>query len=85
MPRRKWIDKHNPSTKTYQLLYRSQDDPLLNDDSAGERALFAVGQDGESSASKQTPHQAGLHLEDLEDSLDFESMRDNEGEAAEHG
>lgn len=26
-----------------------------------------------------------LHIEDLEDDLDFDSMRDNEGEAAEHG
>ncbi|KAJ9660666.1 Protein ltv1 [Neophaeococcomyces mojaviensis] len=85
MPRRKWIDKHNPSTKTYQLLYRSQDDPLLNDDNAGERALFEVGHKGESSARSPVSHPAGLHLADLEDDLDFESMRDNEGEAAEHG
>jgi protein LTV1 len=27
----------------------------------------------------------GLHLQDLEDDLDFDDMRENEGEAAEHG
>lgn len=88
MARKKWIDKNNPETQTYQLLYRSQNDPqLLNDENAGERALFAVGQKDVASSSKsqaEAEHRA-LHLADLEDDLDFESMRDNEGEAAEHG
>ena len=86
MPRKKWINKNNPTTQTYQLLYRSQDDPLLNDEAAGDRALFAIsGKKGQSSA--QVQRSAGLHLADLEDGddLDFDSMRDNEGEAAEHG
>lgn len=87
MPRKKWIDKNNPNTQTFQLLYRSQDDPLLNDEEAGDRALFAVGKKGQSSSSSSSQPQGGLHLADLEDGddLDFESMRDNEGEAAEHG
>lgn len=88
MARKKWIDKNNPTTQTYQLLYRSQDDPqLLGDEKAGERALFAVGQKPVASSSQsqaEREHRA-LHLADLEDELDFESMRDNEGEAAEHG
>ncbi|KAK5096922.1 Protein ltv1 [Lithohypha guttulata] len=92
MPRKKWIDKNNPTTQTYALLYRSQDDPLLNDDTAGDRALFSVSnrknqpQSAASSSSTQRQDRA-LHLADLEDGdeLDFEDMRDNEGEAAEYG
>ena len=79
MPRKRWIDK-NAST-TYQLLYRSQDDPLLNDSSAGDRALFAV---PGSSSQSQPSSKKSLHITDLEDELDFSSMRENEGEAAEH-
>ena len=37
-----------------------------------------------SSSQKSTPGE-GLHLTDLEDDLDFENMRENEGEAAEYG
>ena len=88
MPRRKFIDKNNPTTQTYHLLYRSQDDPLLNDDNAGDRALFPVGRGNSApSSSKSTTSDRALHLADLEDSdeLDFEHMRENEGEAAEHG
>ncbi len=96
MPRKKWIDKNNPTTQTYALLYRNQEDPLLNDDSAGDRALFPT----RSAHSKTQPSHAssssaasvssagkGLHLADLEktDDLDFEHMRENEGEAAEYG
>ncbi|KPI42270.1 Protein LTV1 [Cyphellophora attinorum] len=79
MPRRKWIDKKN--AQTYKLLYRSQDDPLIHDE--GERALFPV---GEVATSSQRPFiDSGLHIDDLEQDVDLESMRDNEGEAAEHG
>lgn len=88
MARKKWIDKNNPSTQTYQLLYRSQNDPeLLTDEKAGERALFAIGQRSTASSSKPQaqPEHKALHLADLEDELDFDSMRENEGEAAEHG
>lgn len=87
MARKKWINKNAPATQTYQLLYRSQNDPLLNDDSAGDRALFAVGssQDTSVKSSSQKEPNRALHLADLEDDLDFSNMRENEGEAAEYG
>ena len=93
MPRKKWIDKNAPTSQTYALLYRSQDDPLLNDETAGERALFAVGgrknpQTTSTASSSQAQRDRALHLADLEEDgseLDFESMRENEGEAAEYG
>ena len=87
MPRKKWIDKNNPTTQTFQLLYRSQDDPLLNDDNAGDRALFPVGGKVQPVSSSSVSRDRALHLADLEygDDLDFDSMRDNEGEAAEYG
>lgn len=85
MPRKKWINKNNPDTQTFQLLYRSQDDPLLNDEAAGDRALFPVQRRIPGSSSQKQSRSEGLHLADLEDDLDFESMRDNEGEAAEYG
>ena len=85
MPRKRWISKE--SAQTYQLLYRSQDDPLINDDSAGDRALFQIS--GPSSSSQSRPvsgtEKEGLHIEDLENDVDLESMRENEGEAAEYG
>ncbi|KAK5094875.1 Protein ltv1 [Exophiala xenobiotica] len=92
MPRRKFIDKNNPTTQTFQLLYRSQNDPLLNDEHAGDRALFPTGRGKNAPASSSSSSAAenrdrALHLADLEegDDLDFGSMRDNEGEAAEYG
>lgn len=90
MPRRKFIDKNNPTTQTFQLLYRSQNDPLLNDENAGDRALFPIGRGKNapaSSSSSSAAQDRAIHLADLEegDDLDFESMRDNEGEAAEYG
>ncbi|EXJ79958.1 hypothetical protein A1O3_08244 [Capronia epimyces CBS 606.96] len=81
MPRRRWIDKS--SAQTFHLLYRPQDDPALHDENAGERALYQVSGPG-SSAQKSNPKE-GLHLNDLENDLDFESMRENEGEAAQYG
>jgi protein LTV1 len=78
MPRKRWIDKNN--AQTFKLLYRSQDDPLIHDQ--GERALFPI---DASSSSTQPSSKTGLHIEDLEDDVDLESMRDNEGEAAEYG
>ncbi|KAK5945047.1 Protein ltv1 [Knufia obscura] len=90
MPRRKFINKNAPTTQTYALLYRSQDDPLLRDEDAGDRALFPVGRgqpQPSSSSSKSTTSSRALHIADLEETadLDFEHMRENEGEAAEHG
>ncbi|KAK5052124.1 hypothetical protein LTR84_002928 [Exophiala bonariae] len=84
MPRKRWIDKKQ--AQTFQLLYRPQNDPALHDESAGERALYPTsGPSSSSSAERATTTRAGLHLEDLEDGVDFEHMRENEGEAAEHG
>jgi protein LTV1 len=80
-------DKNNATT--FQLLYRSQDDPLLHDD--GDRALYPIPGPaarpgaGSSSSGQSTQSAKALHIADLEDELDFDSMRDNEGEAAEHG
>lgn len=92
MPRKKWIDKNNPTTQTYALLYRSQHDPLLNDSGTDERALYSVAHKNQQHAQTSAPipsssSRAGreLHLADLEIDLDFDSMRENEGEAAEHG
>ncbi|KAL6243202.1 Protein ltv1 [Rhinocladiella similis] len=81
MPRKRWIDKNN--AQTFQLLYRPQNDPSLHDETADERALYPVSMPG--SAARKTEEKAGLHLTDLEDDLDFENMRENEGEAAEYG
>lgn len=79
-------DKHNATT--FQLLYRPQGDPSLHDESS-DRALYPISGPGVGSsagASSNSSHTArGLHIADLEDELDFDSMRDNEGEAAEHG
>ncbi|KIX10071.1 uncharacterized protein Z518_01152 [Rhinocladiella mackenziei CBS 650.93] len=81
MPRKRWIDKNN--AQTFHLLYRPQNDPALHDETAGERTLYQVS--GPGSSSQKSAAKEGLHLKDLEDDLDFESMRENEGEAAEYG
>jgi protein LTV1 len=85
MPRRRWIPKE--SAQTFSLLYRSQNDPSIHDEASGERTLFQIS--GPSSSSQTTalpqPQKRSLHIEDLEDEVDLESMRENEGEAAEHG
>ncbi|KIW27329.1 uncharacterized protein PV07_07077 [Cladophialophora immunda] len=82
MPRKRWIDKNN--AQTFQLLYRPQTDPALHDEAAGERALYQVSGPGASSSHKPE-FKEGLHLTDLENDLDFEHMRENEGEAAQYG
>lgn len=74
-------DKHE--AQTFRLLYRPQDDPLLHNEDAGERALFPASQKG--SSSKSGPNAEGLHIADLENEIDLDNMRENEGEAAEHG
>ncbi|KAK4946194.1 Protein ltv1 [Elasticomyces elasticus] len=81
MPRKRWIDKKE--AQTFHLLYRSQNDPALHNEAAGDRALYPIS--GPGSSSQQDGPGKGLHLDDLEDELDFESVRENEGEAAEHG
>jgi protein LTV1 len=87
MPRKRWISKNEG--QTFRLLYREQNDPLLHDENAGgERALFPVGGPEGSSSSKSPraePRPKGLRIADLENDVDFENMRENEGEAAEYG
>jgi protein LTV1 len=90
MPRKRWIDKS--SAQKFSLLYRPQNDPALHDEAAGERALYQISGPASKLTSGHVPSSSSsqvsgksLHLADLEDDLDFESMRENEGEAAEHG
>ncbi|ERF68180.1 hypothetical protein EPUS_05261 [Endocarpon pusillum Z07020] len=80
MPRKRWIDKNHAAT--FQLLYRPQDDPLINDENAQERTLHPVSGSSAHSSARATK---GLHIADLENELDFESVRENEGEAANYG
>ena len=75
-------DKKNATT--YQLVHRSQNDPLINDDSLPDRLLYQVSGPSTSSSNLQS-HGKGLHLADLEEELDFKSVRENEGEAANYG
>ncbi|KAJ9503424.1 Protein ltv1 [Exophiala xenobiotica] len=81
MPPKRWIDKNK--AQTYQLLYRPQDDPELYNETAGDRTLYPVS--GPASSSRTPAQDTGLHLKDLEDDLDFDGVRPNEGEAAEYG
>jgi protein LTV1 len=85
MPRKRWIPKDQ--AQTYRLLYRSQDDPLINDDSAGDRALVQLSGPSSSSdtQSGSEARKRELHIADLENEVDLDSMRENEGEAAEYG
>ena len=61
------------------MVYRPQNDPLIHDDNAPQLVLNPVTQRGSSSKTKR--------LDDLASELgsDAQSIRDNEGEAAEHG
>ncbi len=85
MPRKRWIPKE--TAQTYRLLYRPQDDPLINDESAGDQTLFQVSGPSSSSQSQSAFRKQadGLHIADLEEDVDLDSVRENEGEAAEHG
>lgn len=85
MPRKRWIDKNHATT--FQLLYRSQDDPLIHDGDAQARTLYPVSGPGGAapSSSGRGTTTAGLRIADLEDEVDLESVRENEGEAANYG
>lgn len=78
-----YSDKNRATTTTFQLLYRPQDDPRIHDENSQERALFPIS--GPSVQSPESQGTNGLHIADLEDELDFEGMRENEGEAANYG
>lgn len=76
MPRGKWIDKKTATHFT--LVYRPQNDPLIHDESAPSMVLNPT----------HLPNASKVKgLNDLASELgsDAESIRDNEGEAANHG
>lgn len=83
MPRKRWISKSEG--QTFRVLFREQNDPLLNDENAGDRVFVTVGGSGGPSSSESEPKRKGLRIADLEQDVDFENVRENEGEAAEYG
>lgn len=76
MPRKKWIDKKTASHFT--LVHRPQNDPLIHDESASVMVLNPTQLPNSNKVKK---------LDDLVSELgsDVEQIRDNEGEAANHG
>ncbi|WVQ77750.1 40S ribosomal protein S27 [Cryptococcus sp. DSM 104548] len=66
-----------PNAQHFQLVHRSQQDPLINDPDVGQRVLKAV--------SRGNEKKAELSLAELEASLDKSKIRSNEGEAALYG
>ncbi|KAE8382034.1 Low temperature viability protein [Aspergillus bertholletiae] len=79
-PRKQWIDKKNATT--YQLFHRSQNDPLIHDASADDRVLAQV---SGPAAGSSTIEARGKKLSDLASEFGGESVRRNEGEAANYG
>ncbi|KAK4148093.1 uncharacterized protein C8A04DRAFT_33612 [Dichotomopilus funicola] len=77
MPKGKWIDKKKATHFT--LVYRPQNDPLIHDESAPDMVLNPTQRANKSSH--------GQGLTDLASELgsDAQSIRDNEGEAANYG
>ncbi|KAM7218950.1 Low temperature viability protein [Rhypophila decipiens] len=75
MGKGKWIDKKTATT--FNLVYRPQNDPLIHDESAPDMVLAPV-------VNKKNK---GKGLSDLASELgsDAQSIRDNEGEAANYG
>lgn len=76
MPRKKWIDKK--SATHFTLVHRPQNDPLIHDASASSMVLNPTVLPNSNKTKK---------LDDLASELgvDAENIRDNEGEAANHG
>ena len=76
MPRKKWIDKR--SATHFTLVHRPQNDPLIHDESVSSMVLNPTPLPNSKKAKK---------LDDLVSELgsDVERVRDNEGEAANHG
>ncbi|GAB1315023.1 Protein ltv1 [Madurella fahalii] len=76
MAKGKWIDKKTATHFT--LVYRPQNDPLIHDESAPPMVLNPTQRSGNSK---------GKGLSDLASELgsDAQSIRDNEGEAANYG
>jgi protein LTV1 len=76
MPRKKWIDKKTATHFT--LVYRPQNDPLIHDAEASSMVLNPTKLPNSNKVKK---------LDELASELgsDVESIRNNEGEAANHG
>ncbi|KAF7131161.1 hypothetical protein CNMCM5793_004211 [Aspergillus hiratsukae] len=79
-PRKQWINKKNATT--YQLFHRSQNDPLIHDPEADDRVLHPVSGPPlpVSEGSKRSKN-----LSDLSSEFGSDSVRHNEGEAANYG
>ncbi|KAL2825626.1 Low temperature viability protein [Aspergillus cavernicola] len=81
-PRKQWIDKKNATT--YQLFHRSQNDPLIHNAEADDRVLhpvFGPAKDDPSTSSATR----SKNLNDLASEFGSAPVRNNEGEAANHG
>ncbi|KAL8989629.1 MAG: hypothetical protein Q9177_001521 [Variospora cf. flavescens] len=82
MPRKGWIDKNNATT--FALVHRPQNDPKIHDTSSSSMVF----QELAPSQSKKIKTRTDLESELFEDSNRLGSqptVRQNEGEAAEHG
>ncbi|KZF19176.1 Low temperature viability protein [Xylona heveae TC161] len=77
MPRNKWIDKKNATT--FALVHRAQNDPRIHDSDAPDMVFTEI--------SKPGAEHHGKDRGSLEDELglDPDSIRANEGEAANYG
>ncbi|KAI9843477.1 MAG: hypothetical protein M1837_006323 [Sclerophora amabilis] len=75
MPRKQWIDKK--SATTFALVHRAQNDPRIHDAEASSMVFTEVAPGNRKGETKT----------DLEEDLGLDptSIRDNEGEAANHG
>ncbi|CBF86491.1 hypothetical protein AN2262.2 [Aspergillus nidulans FGSC A4] len=86
-PRKQWIDKKNATT--YQLFHRSQNDPLIHDPDAQDRILHPVygpaAQAPSTSSASTSSAGRAKHLSDLASEFGNDSIRKNEGEAANYG
>ncbi|KAJ2905831.1 Protein LTV1 [Zalerion maritima] len=81
MVKGKWIDKE--SAVTFKLVHRPQNDPLIHDDTAPSMVLAPTG----SASKKNKDGKSVTTLDDLASQLgsEAESIRENEGEAADCG
>lgn len=84
MPR-KFIDKKKAAT--FHLVHRSQRDPLVNDPESSSRVLKYVPAPNTKvlTIPKLSVNVQTISRETLEEDIDVENVRKNEGEAAEYG
>ncbi|KAJ9643042.1 Protein ltv1 [Coniosporium tulheliwenetii] len=88
MPRRKFINKKTATS--FQLVHRAQNDPRINDDSAPDMVFKEVDAPNAHKPSSSTSDISSSssskikHRDDLEAEFGL-AVRDNEGEAANHG